>query len=550
MSLKLRYRLSKWLNGQDIITRDNLAKAIKEVESQRRSQILTENTADNKIVEPFWNYESLVAWAKGNEVLRTVHEAIIKEVTRNRWIVKPKWIRRCPMCGNEFQGEVEKCPDCKHSNGVSVATVKPDIKQKHVLKAFLDDPNPDDEMIDIVVSTLRYMLSVDDWYLSLQDAQGDPFTGSPFTIYVEDSVYMRVCADKFGRIGNREIFCIEDREHPDRVIPPGQQCPEHPGSELKETAYIYKDGSIKARFAKDEILHGVPDAWKPSLYGFSKEISCLRIVMSIAAMNQFNFDNYSEGKLGNVLVFQGMPQAQADDLAQAVERQKNMPKYDVNTGKWIIKKLRTLFLGSPEGVTNVPAMPESEKMQSLDWWKLWREIVCAVYGVTPVFTGVVESGKTGNNPRMQIDVQNNTTEYYQKAFAEPFNNVVVPRLGVTDWVFEFNPVEEKDEMQDVTVLQAKLTAMQTAISMGMKAELTDEKEVKITGSPLSLEQKQQMQMEMFSQRQAVNPSNGEPSKGDKEVDKSFEGKKPFKKEEVFATEKGKSWIVTEVKKND
>jgi hypothetical protein len=285
------------------------------------------------------------------------------------------------------------------------------------------------------------------------------------------------------------------------------------------------------------MLHGKLDPNLPSVYGLSREISILTTLKTLDAMDGFNFDNYSEGKLGNILVFEGLNQEDVNNLAQKAKDRQNKPERNPNTGQWFIKKLKTLFLGSggKGGVTNVPAMPESEKMQSLDWWKLWRETVCSAYGVQDVAAGALQEGTTGQNPRMKIDINNNTTEDYQHAWTDPFNNVVVMQaLGVTDWVYEFNPVEEKDEAQDTAILQAKLTAIQTAISLGFDAELTDEQEVKISGKPLSNEEKFQRQKEMIQ--------------GQKPEDKSFEGKQPFKKENVFANEKakGETWLVKKI----
>lgn len=526
--------------GEPIVTQDALLKALREyADSQRRSQILEANKNDNMMVATPWDYQSLWNWFNNNEVTGAIGEALLREITRNRGVnqkmgaVQPRWLRKCPQCGTEFHSEKEECPECK------VETLKPDINQKRLLEAFIEDPNPDDEMITIVSSAFMYMFSVDDWYLSMQPATN----GAPFTVYIENSLYMRVCADKFGRIGNKELFCVEDREHPDRTIPKGQRCPEHPDAELKETAYVYKEDKIKARFGKDEVLHGKPHPRLPSLYGYSLLIQGLRTLMSVNAMDKFNYDNYNEGKLGNILVFEGMSQEEASNLAQEMDKQKNQPKLDINTGSWVIKKLRTLFLGSPKTVTNVPAMPESEKMQSLDWWKLWKSILCGLYGVQDISVGNIAEGTTGQNPRIKVDVGNNAIEYWESKFEDPFNNVVVMQgLGVTDWVWKFNPVEEKDEMQDVTILKTKLEVIAQAINLGMQAELTDEGEVKISGDPMTLEQKNQMRMDQMKQAQQLNPQG--------EGDKSFEAKTPFKKEEVFSAEKGKKWIVQEVKEKD
>lgn len=528
----LRQRLMERFVGHSLPSKEEFAKAVRDyAEQQRRSQINnTINEVQSGLVElPFGStsYATLVRWSLSNEVVRTVHEAIIKEVTRNRWEVKPKWLRKCPSCGAEFQTVKEQCNVC------DAKTVDPDPDQKKILEAFIEDPNPDNEMVHIVKSALKYMLSVDDWYLSIQYRKDDV----PLTVYVEDSVTMRIVSDKFGRIGNGEWFCPDcTKETPEKFYAEGQKCKKHPDVPLKETAYVMIDGSVvKARFARDEILHDHNDPWLPGLYGNSKLISCIRVLMCINAMDTFNFVTFSKGKLAQILAFNGVSQEAANQIAKDVKTQIEQAELVPGVGQ--VGTLTTLFLGaSDKGITAVNAMPPSDKMQSLDWWKLWREVVCAVYGVTPVFVGVVESGKTGNNPRMQIDVENNTTEMYQKAFEEPFNNVIVPKLGVTDWIFKFNPVEERDEMMDVTVLNAKLDALQKAVNLGLEGELTDEGEVRVSGKPLTLEEKNAMRMEQFKQQQQATP----------DVGGAFGQKEPFKKEAVFSQEKGRKWLVSEV----
>ena len=70
----------------------------------------------------------------------------------------------------------------------------------------------------------------------------------------------------------------------------------------------------------------------------------------------------------------------------------------------------------------------------------------------------------------------------------------------------------------------------------MDAELTDEGEVKISGDPVTYEEKQAQQQKMFEQQQAQK----QPETGDTGI----------KKESNFPTEKGKAWYVKEVIEED
>jgi hypothetical protein len=73
---------------------------------------------------------------------------------------------------------------------------------------------------------------------------------------------------------------------------------------------------------------------------------------------------------------------------------------------------------------------------------------------------------------------------------------------------------------------------------------------------MSLEEKNQMQMERFQKQQEAFGGGVGGGQGGKEPgakpDEAFEAKNPFKKENVFNTEKGKaeSWIVTKVEEGE
>jgi hypothetical protein len=275
----------------------------------------------------------------------------------------------------------------------------------------------------------------------------------------------------------------------------------------------------------------------------SREVSLLSVLATLQAMDQFNLDTYTEGKLGNIIVFEGLNQNEVNDLAVKAREQQNKPEYSLEQNRWIVKKLKTLLLGSggKGGVTNVPAMPELEKMQSLDWWRLWRELVGAVYGAQDVTTGAMKEGTTGQNPRMKLDVNNNTVEALQRAWEDPFNNFFCPLLGVTDWVYRFDPLEEKDEAQEQAILSAKLDNIKKAVDLGYEVDFTDEQEVIVSGKAQTLEERQQAQMERLkemSQQQQSNPNEDLNNP-------TFRGTKPFKKEDVFANEKAKRWTVIE-----
>jgi len=517
-------------------------------DQRRRPQIDVYNySGTNYIIPPPTNDPAqFVMLSLSNEVLRTIHEAIIREVLRildAETLVHEKFNCKCKVCGAVYQNPKTACdaPDCENTS----EWIYPSQDQKKLLQAFVDQPNPDDGFKKICESLLRYMLSTNDYWLSVQKAESKSL--APFTVFVEDAIYMRVVSSTYGRIGNGEYFCpVCTKANPTASFPRGQRCPHHPAVEPLETAYVYAEGdAVKARFAKAELFHDMVSPWLPGFYGNPHILSILRTVLSITALDKKNLDEYNTGWVKQILVASGMSQDAANKMVADAMKQ-DMYKVEVNplTGEKVVKD-KALVLGVGAGdLKAIQGMPDTEKMKSLDWWKLWKTVCCSVYGVQDVFTGTVEAGTTGQNPRMKVDVNNNTTEFYLHKLEDMFNTFVLPKLGVFDWKLEGDVVEEKDDMQDITVLNAKLDAVKKAVDLGLEAELTDEGDVKISGVPLSLEDKQAMQLERLEKQAQANP-NPAPQEGNAGA---------FRKEAPFSTEKaGKvksQFLVTEYEKHD
>jgi hypothetical protein len=139
-------------------------------------------------------------------------------------------------------------------------------------------------------------------------------------------------------------------------------------------------------------------------------------------------------------------------------RQKD--RQDVQTGQNIRSlEIATIFIGVEQGKPPqfIPQDIPLEKMQSIEYYKLYVEKVLGVFGVTPVFTSTAGEYRD-QNPRMEIDVQNRVIKGYIKDIEDPFNNELLPTFGITDWILRFGKVESRDELRDA---QIKLTNAQT-----------------------------------------------------------------------------------------
>jgi len=498
-----------------------------------------------RIIEPQWDYVNLYKRAQNHHVLRKIHEAIIRECTRNGGEVVERFVVKCVKCGSEFDKEVKSCP-C----GGSVK--EPDPNQKPILQAFIKNPNRDDEWMHIIVSLLRFNLAVDDWYLQIANTPsivdlapfgtGEKLETNVIQLYVQDSRYMRIVADRYGIIGNEQFFCpvCYDGEKGD-VYYDANYFKRHKGKckcggELNETAYVWREvqaTTIEGRFSRDEIIHGKLCSQLPHMYGMSKAIAALRPLDVTQNMTRFNLENYTTGKVAKMVFISGMNQTEVNTMVEDAKQQaENVVDRSVNTGQRNPPKLHTLTIGIDDpkaSVTVVDAMPDPEKMQSLEWYKQYCEDICGIYGVTPKFEGVAEAGTAGI--QMRVDVDTDVAMMYQKGLTDVFDEQLWPKyLGVTDWVWRFNPIQERDVLVDARTLQLNVDTVIKAARAKMNAEMEETGEVKISGKPSG-------EMPQFGEGEDDSMEVKVPGESPSKVETPWQKK---------ALKKGKSFLVTEL----
>ena len=240
------------------------------------------------------------------------------------------------------------------------------------------------------------------------------------------------------------------------------------------------EDQITARFSKDEIVHGNSGKNLPRLFGKPRLIRLLRLILTLQYMDRYNLAAYSSGNLKGILSFPKMDQKAVEELEVSVESQLATFQQDKETGERT-RPNRMLWLGTAELPSFLNTMPPSKDMQSLDWYKFYRESIAAVYSVTPVFVSIVESGRTGNNPAMQIDVQNRATSEWQQGFEEPWNNQVLPAFGITDWQFKFNDVEQENVERDARILLLHGQAANVFAAAGFTVTIDEEGKIEVSG---------------------------------------------------------------------
>jgi len=399
---------------------------------------------------PKWNYSEIYRKAEESWLVQAIVRVITQEVVRPGWKVVPKFKVKCTACDTEFQEAYEKCPLCDSE------TRKPSLAQAKLLYKLLSRPNPDYSFGDLLRSLVYHDVIADDWYLAilpvLEEERKQKIL-KPAEIRVEDPRFWAPIADEYGRLGIDEYYCPVCYK-PDEYYGKGQQtCPKC-GLPLVRTAYVQViNGQITARSGQEWMVHGSTGRVLPELHGRPKLVSVWDLIHTLKAMDEYNFDVYSEGKLGGVLNFPGYSQEQIKALQAEIQADLRRQEVETVGGFYRTKKsIRTLMIGSEQPIEFIKAMPSLSEMQSLEFYMTIIQAVCSVFGVQPISLAFAAKTRGGSvAPYIRLEVQNRTIKEIQRDKEEMFNNELLPKFGITDWCFKFNPLEQKDELREAQI---------------------------------------------------------------------------------------------------
>ena len=365
-----------------------------------------------------------------SDVLRTVIQSLRKEIFRHGYEIEP-------------------------------TTATPDTKEKEFLELFLQNINDNDQDILGVCQEINNDLEiVDDGYmLLLKDYEwnldGTIASSLPVEVIRVHPKMIQIISDKRGRPGrNPEGLivktCLEHRES--TLTNPGiTKCPKC-GKELRKAYYRLQGPENEfIYYCRDEVYHA--SKYNPGMtYGFSQIYSVWMKIVTLMNMDKFMKDYYTKQRPPRGLLLLNSSNMETVQKAW----------------KWMLDQFRLnphqippLVMEAPEGNKGqfaqfIDFMKSMDEMQFTETRNEMRRQIGAAYQVMPIFQADLTTGGGLNNEGLQITVTNRAVEDGQKIYNEGFFAWLIEQLEIKTYKIVLSPNEEKDEIADQQLLQAKI----------------------------------------------------------------------------------------------
>jgi len=408
-------------------------------------------------------------YAVSNEslILRTVLAKLRQEMFRRGYYWEKKFARKCTVCEEEYQSEVDVCAEC----GGEVR--KPDFDELTYSKWLLKQENSMEQSFIHVLNEVESDLNiVDDAFMILvKEYFIDPESKEVVFYRVKeiirgDPIFMRIVADKRGVRGGRYKICLVHRDEV-KTHAEDDTC-EICGADLHDVHYVNMAGSGKTQyFAEGEVLH--VSKYKPSkLYGRSPVNTMWRQAMTLTAMDNYIYTAYQKRRMpkGIVSVTTDNLESMKSFWKAVDEKMERDPHY--------IPKVGIESATGRGGVNWIKFMDTLEEMQYIAVRDEIRNRMAAYYGVSSVF--MIDSGKSGglNNEGMQILVTNRAVEFGQKVYTEVLFPRLLKQLSINDWKLTLYPNEEEDEITRLRRDSEELNVAQRMAQLGFMPELIED----------------------------------------------------------------------------
>lgn len=390
-----------------------------------------------------------------SDLLRTVIRSLVQETFRNGLMIVPKFRFKCRKCGMEYDEKPEDgvCEICGYDK-----FFEPQNYEKLVLKRWIEQPvNQNGEYLVDVLMNLDYDVNIFDnaWLVVRKkyyfDKNGEIVGAEPVEILRANPEKMFFIMSEDGKVGFDDkgdkviLTCPIHRDFVQKVPveeyfedPDSYRCPKC-NKKLAKAVAVYTKFSKRYHYIDGEVLH-IKKFTHGFGYGVSPILSVLLKVIILMRMDYYVFTAYqTQRPPKGILVIRGREEEVFRQWQFLMEQARNNPHMI-----WPI----VLPLDEKTARANVVEWLDlSYKAQDIDFIAYRDEIyrrVGAVWGVMPIFQADTSTGTGLANQGLQLTVTNRAVELEQALFNDKVLRWLVKQLGVTDWLVQLKPHEEKD----------------------------------------------------------------------------------------------------------
>ena len=427
--------------------------------------------------------ELLYEASRNSNELQIVFFHLKREIFRNGFEFKPKWLSKCQQCDKEFEFETEYCDSCDFQ------TRPPDFTEIKSLKEFFkrvnNNGNTFEEIMeqcedDLQTADACYMVLVKD-YLSSSD--GTIISGKIKEIFRGSPVIFSRISDTKGRLGYNSsgfkvMICPDHRETP-HYIKEGDStkpCPSC-GCRLYNSKFKSRDrlGGGQGIYGEHYYIDG--EVLYANKYftgisgGYSPLVAVWDKVQALRAMDFYVKEYYGKQRPPKGLLFV--------DTKNVEELKK--------TWEWIEKQTRgnphlihPIAVQSNKGRGNVAQfinfMNNLNEAQYVEVRREFTAKIGARFGVMPLFQGDLSTSGGMNQEGLQITVTNRAVATGQTVWNTKLFPYLLQQYGIDDFILELNPSEEQDETAETDRMIKKVQVAQMMMGMGFDVDLSEDGE--------------------------------------------------------------------------
>lgn len=419
--------------------------------------------------------------------LRTPILHLRGEVFRRGFSWAGKFVVKCTKCGQEHDQLVDKCEACG-----SRRLRKPEAEQRRRFETFLDDCNIWDQSFDEVLKQFYDSLNIADdgflWLVKEYLNDGTKIRSKVLELRHINPALIEYDLTKDNKPKAAHWLCYLHRgEYSDVVEGEAGRCSvEGCRLELVPAMYKYTPQNRVMYLLDSEVIHR--NKFTPSeMYGFSPILTIFEKALTLIGQDKTAMRYFFERKMPPSMIMV------ATDDVESLRREREE----------VIAKLRQ----DPDYIPMVAVSSRQNSRGRVDMVRLYhtfeemnmmplkqeiRERISALYGLSPIWQGAVESLGGISSQTQQLVVTSRVAEADQAMFNDKIVPQILEAFGITDWKYELLQPEEEAEQTRVSLAAQRIQSANMLFTMGFDVKLAagvkdiDEVKFEVSGEAKAL----------------------------------------------------------------